>query len=130
MAKKRLTDLCREYGIHFSEAKDIVDFQFDESMVSGKGKNTWINEEGQALFDDLVPIDIIYRGRVLKPAPNKSYVIAYIKELTQKVPVKVPMRYHNQLTSKIIHIQADNTGPNAKYHWIQTPRSHNLKFYG
>ena len=30
MAKKRLTDLCREYGIHFSEAKDIVDFQFDE----------------------------------------------------------------------------------------------------
>ena len=37
MAKKRLTDLCREYGIHFSEAKDIVDFQFDESMVSGKG---------------------------------------------------------------------------------------------
>jgi hypothetical protein len=99
----------------------MFDFQFDESMVSGTGKNTWINEEGQALFDDLVPIDIIYRGKVLKPAPNKSYVIAYIKELTQKVPVRVPTRYHKQ---------ADNTGPEAKYHWIQTPRSHNLKFYG
>ena len=67
---------------------------------------------------------------MLKPAPNKSYVIAYIKELTKKVPVKVPMRYHNQLTNKIIYIQADNTGSQAKYHWIQTPRSHNLKFYG
>jgi hypothetical protein len=130
MAKKRLTDLCREYGIHFSEAKEIVEFEFEESMVTGVGKNTWINEKGQALFDDLVPIDIIYRGRVLNPAPNNSYVIAYIKELTRKVPVKVPMRYQKQLTNKIIHIQADNTGPNAKYTWMQTPRSHNLKFYG
>jgi hypothetical protein len=43
---------------------------------------------------------------------------------------KVPMRYHKQLTNKIIYIQADNTGPEAKYHWIVTPRSHNLKFYG
>tara|TARA_Y100001938_G_C7888540_1_gene328645 strand:+ start:114 stop:506 length:393 start_codon:yes stop_codon:yes gene_type:complete len=130
MAKKRLTDLCREYGIHFSEAKDIVDFQFEESMVTGKGKNTWINERGQALFDDLVPIDIIYRGRVLYPAPNDRYVIAYIKELTQKVAVQVPVRFSKTLTNKIIYIQADNTGPNAKYTWMKTPRSHNLKYYG
>ncbi len=130
MAKKKLTDLCKEYGILFSEAKEIVEFQFDESMVTGKGKNTWINEEGQALFDDLVPIDIIYRGRVLHPAPNKRYVIAYIKELSRKVPVKVPILFHEKLTNKIIYIQADNTGHEPKYTWIKTPRSHNLKFYG
>ena len=100
MAKKRLTDLCREYGIHFSEAKELVEFELEESMATGKGKNTWINEEGQALFDDLVPIDIIYRGRVLQAAPNNSYVIAYVKELARKVPVKVPMRYQKQLTNK------------------------------
>ena len=74
--------------------------------------------------------DLIYRGRVLYPAPNNRYVIAYIKELTQKVAVQVPVRFSKTLTNKIIYIQADNTGPNAKYTWMKTPRSHNLKYYG
>jgi hypothetical protein len=122
MAKKRLTQLADEYGLTLEKAQEIIQFQFEESMVSGKGKNTWINKEGQALFEELVPLDIIYRGRVLRPAPNSRYVIAYVKELTQKIAVQIPLKLKGNLTNKIIHIQADNTAEEPKYHWIPTPR--------
>jgi hypothetical protein len=120
MAKRKLTDLAEEYGISFEEAKDLAFEKFDEDMITGKGKNTWIDERGQAMLDDLVPIDIIYRGRVVSEAPNPAYVIAYVKELTAKVPVRIPMRYKGMLNNKIIHIQADNTGHAPKYNWIPT----------
>jgi hypothetical protein len=120
MAKRRLTELAEEYGITFEKAKDIAFKNFDEEMISGTGKNTWIDEKGQAILDDLVPIDIIYRGRVLKLAPNQRFVIAYVKELTAKIPVRVPLKYRNNLVNKVIHIQADNTSNTPKYHWIPT----------
>ena len=120
MPKRKLTALAEEYGISFEEAQDLAFEKFDEDMITGRGKNTWIDQRGQAMFDDLVPIDIIYRGRVLSEAPNPSYVICYIKELTAKVPVRIPLRYKGMLNNKIIHIQADNTGNAPKYNWIPT----------
>ena len=103
MPKRKLTALAEEYGISFEDAQDLAFEKFDEDMITGRGKNTWIDQRG-----------------VLSEAPNPSYVICYIKELTAKVPVRIPLRYKGMLNNKIIHIQADNTGNAPKYNWIPT----------
>jgi len=123
MAKKRLTELSEEYGISFEESQKIVFDNLEEEMVSGKGKNLWINEDGQRVLDDLISMPILYRGPVLSQAPNPMYVMVYIKELTKKVPVKVPRRMIGKITKgKLIYIEADNSVEPSKYNWVKTPQ--------
>ena len=45
MAKRRLTDLAKEYEISFDEAMDIAFNHLTEESITGRGKNTWIDEE-------------------------------------------------------------------------------------
>tara|TARA_R100001163_G_scaffold65799_1_gene64995 strand:- start:6951 stop:7322 length:372 start_codon:yes stop_codon:yes gene_type:complete len=115
MPKKKLTEIAKEYELTFEEAQDIVLNCLVEEMVTGRGKNTWISEGGQSLFDDLVPIDVIYRAKVLHQMPNPKYVSCYIRELSQKVNVEIPLRFTGQLTGKIIHIEANNKNEKTQY---------------
>jgi hypothetical protein len=75
MAKKRLSALAKEYGITFDEIHEIVMNNLEENMVTGKGKNLWLSEEGQVLIDDLIPMVSIHRGIVVAQAPNPRYVM-------------------------------------------------------
>tara|TARA_R100001224_G_scaffold58414_1_gene34592 strand:+ start:1264 stop:1644 length:381 start_codon:yes stop_codon:yes gene_type:complete len=119
MPKKKLTDIAEEYEISFEEAQDLVTQHLEEEMVTGRGKGTWINEMGQRMFDDMVPIDVIYRGKVLQQMINPRYVNVYIKELTKRVNVVIPLRFTNKLVGKIIHIEADNKGPETIFRYKQ-----------
>ena len=122
MAKKRLTQITEEYGIPFEEGIDLVFKHLEEDMVTGKGKNTWINEDGQRVLDEFISMPILYRGPVLKQAPNPNYVMAYIKELSKKVAVKIPMRMRKRIVpGKVIYIEADNSGEESKFYWVKTP---------
>lgn len=115
MSKKKLKQIAEEFEISFEEAQDIVLKHMEEHMVTGRGKNTWITDEGQRLFDDLVPIDVIYRGKVLHEMPNPRFVSTYIKELGRKVNVAVPLRWRGQLIGKMIHVEANNKGDETEY---------------
>ena len=56
-------------------------------------------------------------------APNPMYVMTYIKEITKKVPVKIPMRMKGKITvGKMIYLEADNSSDNPKYNWVKTPQ--------
>ena len=70
--KKRLTEMAKDFGISFEEAKDIAFNNLEEDMLSGKGRNLWITEEGQMAMDSIVHIPVIYRGRVNRLCPNRS----------------------------------------------------------
>jgi hypothetical protein len=123
MPKKRLTEIAEEYGIPFEEALDLVFKELEEEMVTGRGKGTWINDDGQRVLDEFISMPVLYRGPVLEQAPNPMYVMAYIKELSKKVPVKIPMRMKGKITrGKLIYIEADNSSDNPKYNWIKTPQ--------
>jgi hypothetical protein len=123
MPKKRLTEIAEEYGIPFEEALDLVFKELEEEMVTGRGKGTWINDDGQRVLDEFISMPVLYRGPVLEQAPNPMYVMAYIKELSKKVPVKIPMRMKGKITKgKLIYIEADNSSDNPKYNWIKTPQ--------
>jgi hypothetical protein len=122
MPKKKLTALAEEYGIPFEEALDLVFKELEEDMVTGKGKNTWINDDGQRVLDEFISMPVLYRGPVLSKAPNPMYVMAYIKEITKKVAVKIPRKMQSKITpGKVIYIEADNSGVEPKYNWVKTP---------
>ena len=123
MPKKKLMDISEEYGIPFEEALDLAFKELEEEMVTGRGKNTWINEDGQRVLDEFISMPVLYRGPVLGAAPNPIYIIVYIKELSKKVPVKIPMKFKGKFTKgKVVYVQADNSGEEPKYHWVKTPQ--------
>ncbi len=123
MSKKKLTQIAEEYEISFEEAQDIVMSHLAEEMVTGKGKNTWINDGGQEVFENMVPINILYRGKVMHNAPNPNFVMVHIRELGKKVPVRIPRRYSNNMVGKMIHVEANNKGEEPVYEYRITPMS-------
>ena len=98
-------------------------YSLDEHMITGKGKNLWMSEDGQRLIDDLIPMTTIYRGIVVGQAPNNRFVMTRIKELGKKVAVSIPLALSGKLTSKVIYFEADHSGDNVKYKWIKAPQS-------
>ena len=119
MAKKRLKDIAEEFNIDFEEAQRIVYNNLEEDMVSGKGRNTWISEAGQDIFDNYVPLPVIYRGKVVRLAPNPMFVVTYIKELGKTVPVKLRNRNQKGFLLKTIYVKADNSGEEPRFSYIR-----------
>ena len=97
MAKKRLTKIAEEYEITFETAQEIAFNTLDEESITGKGRNLWINEVGQDLLDDNIPLAIkkarVYRGRVRNKAPNPRFAFVHIKEKAGCVPVEIPRKH-------------------------------------
>ena len=123
MPKKKLTTLTEEYGIPFEEAIDLVFKELEEDMVTGKGKNTWISEDGQRVLDEFISMPVLYRGTVFSVDPNPIYIMVYVTELSKKVPVKIPLRYKGTFPKgKIVYLEADNSTDNPKYNWVKTPQ--------
>lgn len=96
MAKRRLSDIAKDYDISFEELQEIAFNKLTEESISGKGRNTWIDEVGQDILDDNIPIKEvkprIYRGRVRNIAPNPRFAFVHIKEKSGCVKVEIPKR--------------------------------------
>ena len=123
MAKRRLTEIAQELGISFDEARERVFKYLSEEMISGKGKNTWVSDDGQVLLDDCVPMPVIYRGPILSSAPNPLYVMVKIRELGKKVPVRIPARLQRVLTiGKMIYVQCVTEEEQQKFTYIKSPK--------
>jgi hypothetical protein len=123
MPKKKLTQLAEEYGIPFEEALDLVFKELEEDMVTGRGKGTWINDDGQRVLDEFISMPVLYRGPVLSEAQNPMYIMVYVKELSKKVPVRIPLRYKGTFPKgKVVYLEADNSSDNPKYNWVKTPQ--------
>ena len=121
MAKKKLTNIAEEYGLTFEEAQELVFKHLNEETVTGRGKNTWINEEGQTALDDVIAMPVLYRGKVLSEAPNRNFLIVYIKDILRKVPVRIPLKMQGLLVGKMVYVQAETVGEEMKYKWVRTP---------
>lgn len=119
MPKKRLTDIAQEYNRSFEEILDMVFNNLEEEMVTGRGKNTWISEEGQAVLDDIIPMPVIYRGQVLNACPNPLYLWVHHRDRACKVAVKIPRRMEGKLLNKVIYFEENRDGDNLTYHWVK-----------
>jgi len=125
MAKKKLTALAEEYNQPLEKMRDIVSMYLDEEMVTGRGKNTWIDERGQAIIDDCVPMPAqqegpeVYRGQVLNECPNPMFLWVHHRDRACKVAVKIPKRMQGKLLDKIIYFEEIHDGDKVNYNWVK-----------
>ena len=122
--KRKLTALMQDYETEYSfdECLQIVQQKLSKEMVTGKGKNTWINEEGAEVLKvalhvpEIVPK--LHMGVVVRPAPNKGYVYAKLEGVDAVVPVVVSRRMRDQLLNKRIRVEEINDG-NSSYRYVR-----------
>ena len=121
MAKTRLTTIAKECDIDFDEALQIAKDKLSEEMITGKGKGTWINEEGGDILKESFDIPEIvpkhYKVKILRECPNKMFNWGYIKEIGKKVPVLIPRRFWGKLIGKFVTIECikDDKGETFRY---------------
>ena len=130
MAKKRLYQIAKECDIPFEEAMDLAFKHLDEDMITGAKHLTWINEEGQEILDDVIPMPnvtveeeepnkLIYRGKVLSECPNPMYVSVYNRERFCRVNVKINKKLKGKLVGKVIYFEERKENNTTKYYWIK-----------
>jgi hypothetical protein len=121
MAKKKLTQIALEQEVEFDEAMEMAQDKLPEGSLTGKGKNTWVNEEGTAILEESFMIEEIipkhYTGNVLAECPNPRYNYVFNKELGKKVPMLVPRKWQGRLIGKVITFEAisDHIGTSYRY---------------
>ena len=121
MPKVKLTKLAEDNDISFEEAMQVAKDKLPEDYLTGKGKNTWVSEEGQEILDEAFDVPELVpkflHGVVKHAAPNPHYVYAYIKEIGKKVPVVISKHFKDRLVGKRIDIEAiqDNKGVSYRH---------------
>ena len=127
MPKIKLTTLSDEYEVTFEEAIDIVLEKIPKEYITGKGRNTWISEEGQAIIKEGLFIDEIipktYIGKVVAECPNPRYNFVYNEDIGKKVPLMVPRRLQGRLLGKMINFEAIEDIKGVSYRYVKKKRS-------
>jgi len=124
MAKRKITQLAEDYGKSFEELYELAVNNFEEDMLSGRGRNTWVDERGQDLLDDMIAMPLedcgkVYRGKVLSECPNKHYVMVHHRDRSCKVPVKINKRMIGKLLGKVIYFEENGDEDNRTYTWVK-----------
>ena len=122
MAKVKLTKIADRFESSFDSFLNLAKRKLSAEMLTGKGRNTWVNEEGQKILVDCMYIEEIvpkhFKGKVLADAPNPSYVFAYIDEIKMKVPVVIPRRYKGKMKGKTITIEMIEDVKGRSYRYV------------
>ncbi len=121
MPKKRLIKIAEEQEVEFDEALKIATEKLPSGSVTGKGRNTWVTEEGAKILEDSFMIDEIipkhFTGTVIAECPNPKYNVVFSKEIGKRANVLLPRKWQGKLMKKIITFEAieDNKGVSYRY---------------
>lgn len=122
MAKVKLTKLAAQFAQDFDLFFELAKSKLSADMLTGRGKNTWVDEEGQKILIDCMYVEEIvpkhYKGKVLADAPNPSYVFAYIDEIKMKVPVVIARKYKGKMKGKTITIEMIEDVRGRSYRYV------------
>ena len=119
--KKRLTQIAKENNIEFKELEDLAKSKLSSKMITGKGKNTWISEDGQQVLDQAIEVPEGVAKHItaviVRKAPNQRYLYAYSKDIDKVIPVLVPRRYVKNLMGKLVSVEVieDVRGSSYRY---------------
>jgi|TARA_R100000482_G_C5003765_1_gene92678 hypothetical protein len=123
MPKIKLIYLAENYEVPFDEAIKIVKEKIPEEFITGKGRNTWISEEGQSIIEDGLFIDEIipknYIGKVISVCPNTRYNFVHSKEIGKKIPVMIPRRLRGSLVGKMINFEGIEDDRGISYRYVK-----------
>jgi hypothetical protein len=122
MAKKKLIIIAEEQEVEFEEAMRIATEKLPEGSLTGKGKNTWVNEEGTAILEESFMIDEIipkhYIGKVLQECPNPKYNVVYNKEIGRRVNMLIPRKWQGRLVGKEVTFEAIEDTKGVSYRYV------------
>jgi len=123
MAKKRLAKISEEQEVDFDEAMRIAVEKLPEGSLTGKGRNTWVSEEGTAILEDSFMIEEIipkhYSGIVLYECPNPKFNYVHNKELGKKVPMLIPRKWQGKLIGKQVTFEAIEDDKGTTYRYVR-----------
>ena len=122
MAKKKLTKIAEEQEVEFDEAIKIAQEKLPEGSLTGRGRNTWVNEEGTKILEESFMIDEIipkhFKGMVLNECPNPKYVSVLDPEIRKRVNVLVPRKWQGKLVKKEITFEAIEDVNGISYRYV------------
>lgn len=122
MAKKKLTKIAEEQEVEFDEAIKIAQEKLPEGSLTGRGRNTWVNEEGTKILEESFMIDEIipkhFKGMVLNECPNPKYVSVLHPEIRKRVNVLVPRKWQGKLVKKEITFEAIEDVNGISYRYV------------
>jgi phosphosulfolactate synthase (CoM biosynthesis protein A) len=122
MAKKKLIKIAEEQEVEFEEAMRIATEKLPEGSLTGKGKNTWVNEEGTAILEESFMIDEIipkhYIGKVLQECPNPKYNVVYNKKIGRRVNMLIPRKWQGRLVGKEVTFEAIEDTKGVSYRYV------------
>mgnify|MGYP003123406195 CR=1 FL=1 len=123
MPKKRLTKIAEDHEIEFDEALRISEEKLPVGSLSGKGRNTWVNEEGTQILEESFMIEEIipkhYEGNVLSECPNPKYNYVFSKDIGKRVPMLIPRKWQGKLVGKIVIFEAISDSTGTSYRYVQ-----------
>jgi len=122
MPKKRLSKIAEEQEVTFDEAIKIATEKLPEGSVTGKGRNTWVTEEGAKILEDSFMIEEIipkhFTGTVIAECPNPKYNVVFSKEIGKRANVLLPRKWQGKLLKKIIIFEAIEDSKGVSYRYV------------
>ena len=123
MTKKPSVTIEEEQEVDFNEAMRIALEKLPEGSLTGKGRNTWVTEEGTAILEDSFMIEEIipkhYSGIVLYECPNPKFNYVQNKEIGKKVPILVPRKWQGKLIGKQVTFEAIQDDKGTSYRYVR-----------
>jgi len=122
MPKTRLSKIAEEQEVEFDEALRIATEKLPEGSVTGKGRNTWVTEEGAKILEDSFMIEEIipkhFTGTVIAECPNPKYNVVFSKEIGKRANVLLPRKWQGKLLKKIIIFEAIEDSKGVSYRYV------------
>ena len=123
MPKKKLVKIAEEQEVEFEEAMRIALEKLPEGSLTGKGRNTWVTEEGTGILEDSFMIEEIipkhYSGIVLYECPNPKFNYVHNKEIGKKVPMLIPRKWQGKLVGKQVTFEAIEDHQGISYRYVR-----------
>jgi hypothetical protein len=108
--KIKATALAEELGVDIEPLLTLINERVKSSCVTGKGKNTWLTEEGVDIITLALEVPAaaprVYKARVKGNANNPNYVMAIIEGIEGKHPVAIRRRHRDRFLGKTIEVHA------------------------
>jgi hypothetical protein len=107
--KIRLTKLAEDSGLSYEEARHIVEDKLCGDMTTGSGRSTWIDEEGQDIFNSALDVPEVipkhHRGIVWGHCRNPNYMYVLLPDPPRKVAVSVQRKLFKKMKGKKVTIE-------------------------
>ena len=123
MPKKKLTQIANEQEVEFNEAIRIAEDKLPEGALTGRGRNTWVTEEGTRILEDSLMIEEIipkhHLGNVVGECPNPRYNYVVSKAIGKRVAMLVPRKWQGKLIGKTITFEAISDSKGTSYRYVR-----------